>query len=74
MANRHKFDDAFMIMMCKLVMGIEIGKAWLKDKKDLMKISQAKARTNFWDAYESYLHGVLAMSHAHDGIGKKITL
>lgn len=72
-ANEHKFDNYFMTMMhINLVRGIEGGQAWLKARKNLMKISQAKVF--FYQAtYRSYLQGVLSTMHEDDGI-KNITL
>lgn len=42
MADKYKFDDFFMTMMQKLVKGTAVGKAWLKERKNFIKISQAK--------------------------------
>lgn len=46
-AHEHKYDNDFMTMMSKRVRGTKARKTWLKDRKDLMKILQARAHLDF---------------------------
>lgn len=50
--------------------GIEVGKAWLKERKKLDENFPSEALPDFWVAYESYLQEMLSTPHANDVLMK----
>lgn len=64
--QQKKFDADFMSMMRKFIKGIEARKTWLKERKNLMKVSQTAVLLYFWDACGSYLCGELSMHNTCD--------